>query len=49
MYLKLKENGVLVRHFNKERISEYNRITIGDKDQVTALIKCIDKIISEVN
>ena len=49
MYLKLKENGVLVRHFNKERISEYNRITIGDKDQVTALIECIDKIISEVN
>ncbi len=49
MYLKLKENGVLVRHFSKERISEYNRITIGDKDQVTALIECIDKIISEVN
>lgn len=49
MYLKLKEKGVLVRHFNKERISEYNRITIGNKEEVTALIDCIDKIISEVN
>ncbi len=48
MYLKLKENGVLVRHFNKDRICDYNRITIGNKEEVTALIKCIDKIISEV-
>ncbi|MBQ7045718.1 MAG: histidinol-phosphate transaminase [Clostridia bacterium] len=44
LYLKLKENSVLVRHFTLERIKDYNRITIGTKSQMQAFFKILDKI-----
>lgn len=47
LYLKLKENGVLVRHFTNERICQYNRITIGTEEQMTILIDTIKKIMEE--
>ncbi|PWQ92983.1 histidinol-phosphate transaminase [Leucothrix arctica] len=37
IYLSLKEQGVLVRYFNKPRISEYLRITIGTDDEMSVL------------
>ena len=37
-YEKLKENGILVRHFNKERIKDYVRVTIGTYDQMKAFV-----------
>ena len=46
LYLKLKEQGILIRHFDTERISCYNRITIGTKDQLDALLEGIKRIIS---
>lgn len=49
MYLKLKESGVLVRHFDKERIFEYNRITVGSKNEINTLILAIDGILKGIN
>lgn len=49
IYLKLKEKGVLVRHFDKERISQYNRITIGNREQMEFLIEKVKEILEEKN
>ena len=47
LYLTLKERGILVRHFDSERLTQYNRITIGSKEQMEALIAEIKKILEE--
>ncbi|WP_029652867.1 histidinol-phosphate transaminase [Marinobacter daepoensis] len=43
----LREQGIIVRHFNKPRISDFLRITVGTADQNKALIKGLGKL-SEV-
>ena len=48
LYLKIKENGVLVRHFNKDRISDYVRITIGSLEEMQTLISKIKNILGEL-
>lgn len=45
LYLALKERGVLVRHFRGGRISDYNRITIGSKEQMQTLVNTIKVIL----
>ena len=47
LYLRLKEKGVLVRHFDKSRLTEYNRITIGSREQMDALLTAIQEILEE--
>ncbi|MBQ8539720.1 MAG: histidinol-phosphate transaminase [Ruminococcus sp.] len=47
IYLKLKEKGVLVRHFDKEPLKAYNRITIGSKEQMAVLIEKLKEILEE--
>ncbi len=48
IYEKLKQKGILVRHFSKPRISEYVRITVGTAEQMSALIFALQKILEEV-
>ncbi len=48
LYLRLKARGILIRHFSKERISEYNRITVGTMDEMRALIENIKIILEEI-
>lgn len=45
LYLALKERGVLVRHFTGERICEYNRITVGNVEEMQILVSTIKKIL----
>ncbi len=47
LYEKLKARGILVRHFTGERIKEYNRVTVGSKEQMQALIEKIKEIVEE--
>ncbi len=48
LYIKLKNSGILVRHFDKERICDYNRITIGSKKQMSIFIKAVKRILEEL-
>ncbi|MBQ8427197.1 MAG: histidinol-phosphate transaminase [Clostridia bacterium] len=48
LYLKLKERGILVRHFDKERIKDYNRITVGSTWQMQTLVKEIKNILENI-
>ena len=47
LYLTLKERGILIRHFDKPRIRDYNRITVGTKEQMRTLVASIEKILKE--
>ncbi len=48
LYLSLKEKGILVRYFNKPRVSDYCRITIGSKEEMKELVKQIQIILEEL-
>lgn len=45
IYLRLKEEGVLVRHFSAEKIANYNRITIGTDEQMTQMLEVLTNIL----
>ena len=47
LYLTLKERGILIRHFDKPRIRDYNRITVGTKEQMETLVASIKQILNE--
>ena len=45
LYTKLKEKGILVRHFTNPRIDQYNRITIGTREQMERFVEVVKEIL----
>lgn len=47
-YAALRENGILARHFNKNRIADFLRVSIGTGEQMDMFIDVCKKITGEV-
>lgn len=47
LYLKLKQRGILIRHFETPRLKDYNRITIGTLAQMDAFLEQVKQILEE--
>lgn len=47
LYLKLKDKGILVRHFNDERICEYIRVSIGTLSDMEKFVGAVKEILNE--
>mgnify|MGYP001473409801 CR=1 FL=1 len=45
LFIKLREKGILVRYFNKPKINNYLRITIGSEEEMSVLLEKIREII----
>ena len=45
IYRGLKDRGVLVRHFDKDPIRDYNRITIGTREQMDILLSKLEELL----
>ena len=48
IYLRMKKNGVLIRHFDSDRLSDYNRITIGSQAQMQVFLDTLTKVLEEL-
>ena len=47
LYRQLRQKGILVRHFDRERIAAYNRISIGTEEQMDRLLEAVEDILKE--
>ena len=47
LYKKVKEEGILIRHFATKGIDDFVRITIGTKEQMSKLKNIFEKILAE--
>ncbi len=47
IYTKLREKGILVRHFTGDRICEYNRITVGTREQMDKFLTAVSEILED--
>lgn len=47
LYKKVKEEGILIRHFDTKGIDDFVRITIGTKEQMSKLKNIFEKILEE--
>ena len=44
IYRECKARGVLIRHFRNPRIADWNRITVGTREQMEVLLHVLDEI-----
>lgn len=47
IYQALRQQGILVRHFSTPRICDYNRITVGTREQMQQLLTALEAIVKE--
>ena len=47
LYEELKARGVLIRHFNKPEIKDYNRITVGSREEMDIFLEKVREILEE--
>ena len=47
IFEQLRARGILIRHFNAPRISDYLRITIGTPEQMQRFFAALDEILAE--
>ncbi len=45
LYLKLKDKGILIRHFSLPRLKEYNRVTIGSMEEMQEFILAVEDLL----
>ncbi len=45
IYTLLRQKGILVRHFTDEKIKDFNRITIGSREEMAALVEALKEIV----
>ena len=45
LYAKLREKGILVRHFDTPRLTDFIRVTVGSKAQMEAFIAAVEEIL----
>ena len=48
IYLGLKKKGVLIRHFDTPRLKDYNRITVGSREQMEILMAKLTEVLEEL-
>lgn len=48
IYLQLKKKGVLIRHFDTPRLRQYNRITVGSREQMEVFLEKLQEVLEEL-
>lgn len=47
LYQKLKDRGILIRHFSDPRIAQYNRVTVGTEEEMAAFLEAVKAVMTE--
>lgn len=48
IYLRMKQKGVLIRHFDSPRLCQYNRITVGSREQMEIFMEKLMEVLEEL-